>query len=132
MAEIKMEEFEAWLDSYGAAWQDGNSQATIELFSDDALYYENPFEDPMAGLDSIRLYSEGASKSQEDVSFRHEAMAVVGSKGLAHWQAAFVRIPSGHHVELDGFLMAEFDESGKCSAFREWWHRREEGSIEAA
>ncbi len=59
-------------------------------------------------------------------------MAVLGSKGLAQWQATFVRIPFGNHVELDGFLMAEFDGAGMCSVFREWWHRREEGSIEAA
>lgn len=127
-----MDGFSAWLDAYGAAWKAGNSQATIELFSDDAAYYENPFEDPMTGLDAIRRYSERAGESQEDVSFRYEAMAVVEGKGLAHWQATFVRIPSGNHVALDGFLMAEFDDAGKCSVFREWWHRLEQGSIEAA
>ncbi len=132
MPEISMDDFRAWLDAYGAAWRDGDAQATIELFSDDAVYYENPFEDPMAGLDAIRQYSEGAGESQRDVRFQYEAMAVADSKGLAQWQATFVRIPSGNHVELDGFLMAEFDDAGKCSVFREWWHRREEGSIEAA
>jgi catechol 2,3-dioxygenase-like lactoylglutathione lyase family enzyme len=28
-------------------------------------------------------------------------------------------------VELDGILSADFDALGRCTAFREWWHRRE-------
>ena len=133
MAEISMDEFREWLDAYGAAWQDGDAQAAHNLFTDDAEYYETPFGNPMVGRDAIRRYwSEGAGESQEGVRFLHEAIAVLESKGFAQWQATFVRIPSGNHVELDGFLMAEFDGAGKCSVFREWWHRREEGSIEAA
>ncbi len=133
MAELSMVAFRAWLDAYGAAWQDGDAQATFDLFADNAVYYENPFEDPMAGQDAIRRYwSEGAGDSQRDVHFLHEPIAVSESKGLAQCQATFVRNPSGTHVELDGFLMAEFDDAGMCSVFREWWHRREEGSIEAA
>jgi hypothetical protein len=133
MAEIPIDEFRGWLDAYGAAWQDGDAQAAIDLFTDDAEYYENPFEDPLVGKSAIRRYwSEGAGESQSDVVFLHEAMAVVERKGLAQWQATFVRIPSGNHVELNGFLIAEFDGAGKCSVFREWWHRREEDSVEAA
>ncbi len=126
MAELSVDEFKEWLDSYGAAWQDGDAQAAIDLFTDDAEYYETPFDDPMVGRDAIQRYwSEGAGESQKDVRFLHETMTVVGAKGLARWQATFVRIPSGNHVVLDGFLMAEFDGEAKCSVFREWWHRRE-------
>jgi ketosteroid isomerase-like protein len=131
--ELDIDNFNRWLDAYGAAWQDGDAEAAMALFAMDAEYYENPFDDPMVGKDAIhRYWSDGAGESQRDVRFVHEAIAVVESTGLAHWQAAFVRIPSGNHVELDGFLMAEFDASGRCAVFREWWHRREEGAIEAA
>ena len=133
MAEMSFGDFEKWLVSYGAAWQMGDAQAAIRLFADDAKYYENPFADPMVGKDAIhRYWSEGAGESQKDVQFTHRAIAVVEGKGLAHWRATFVRVPSGNQVELDGFLMAEFDASGKCVVFQEWWHRREQGSVEAA
>jgi hypothetical protein len=133
MAKISFDDFEKWLLSYGAAWQSGDAQAAIRLFADDAMYYENPFADPMVGIDAIhRYWSEGAGESQKDVCFTHRAIAVVEGKGLAHWRATFVRVPSGNQVELDGFLMAEFDAHGKCLVFREWWHRREHGSVEAA
>lgn len=133
MSELSPGGFEAWLVKYGAAWQTGDADAVITLFTDDARYYENPFADPMVGRNAIRRYwSEGAGESQKDVRFTHRAIAVTGGKGLAQWQASFVRVPSGSQVELDGFLTADFDTSGKCSVFREWWHRREKGSIEAA
>lgn len=130
MALFLRNEFEKWLDAYGAAWQAGDAQAAIELFADDAEYYETPFDDPMIGKDAISQYwTEGAGKSQKDVHFSYEPLAVVENVGLARWRASFVRIPSGNQVELDGFLLAEFDGGGKCSVFREWWHRREsEGS----
>ena len=84
MATIPLHEFENWLGEYGAAWQPGNAQAAIELFTDDAKYYESPFDDPMIGKDAIRRYwSEGAGESQKDVRFSHEAVEVVESKGLA-------------------------------------------------
>ena len=133
MAAISFELFEKWLASYGVAWESGDAGAAIRLFADDSKYYENPFADPMVGRDAIRRYwSEGAGESQKDVQFTHRAIAVVEDTGLAHWGATFVRVPSGNRVELDGLLMAVFDASGKCIVFREWWHRREQGSVEAA
>jgi hypothetical protein len=133
MAVISFHDFEKWLVSYGAAWQSGDAEAAIRLFADNAEYHENPFGDPMVGKDAIhRYWSDGAGESQKDVQFTYRAIAVVERKGLAHWSASFIRVPSGNQVELDRFLMAEFDVSGKCIVFREWWHRREQGSIEAA
>ena len=133
MPAISMQEFEKWLDAYGAAWQDGDAEAATDLFADEAEYYETPFDDPMIGRDTIHRYCAGAGDSQKDVRFLHESMAVVDSKGFARWQATFVRIPSGNHIELDGFLMAQFDGTGKCSVFREWWHRREtESSLDSS
>ena len=126
---ISLNKFEKWLDAYGAAWQSGDANAAIKLFTEDASYHETPFDEPMVGLDAIRQYwSEGAGESHKDVSFMYQGAVVVEDRGLAQWQANFVRIPSGNQVELDGFFMATFDAAGKCSVFREWWHRRERAS----
>jgi len=121
-----MEVFERWLEAYGAAWRGGDAEAAVGLFTDDARYHETPFDDPMVGRDAIfRYWTQGAGESQRAVDFSHVPLAVVEDAGLARWRASFVRVPSGNRVELDGFLMAEFVEGGRCSVFREWWHRRE-------
>lgn len=120
--------FEGWLRAYQRAWETGDPDAAVALFADDAAYYETPFDEPMVGAEAIRRYwSEGAEQAQADVRFRYTILSTAGRTGVARWSAAFERVPSGVGVELDGVLAAEFDTSGRCQAFGEWWHRRESG-----
>jgi hypothetical protein len=126
MTVLSMREFENWLDAYFSAWQAGDADAAVELFSDDAQYHETPFDGLMVGREAIhRYWHEGAGEAQKDVHYSYSALAIVENSGLARWQASFARVPSGRYVELDGFLMAEFSTAKHCSVFREWWHRRE-------
>lgn len=115
-----------WLDAYGEAWIAGDPEAAARLFAPDARYHETPFDEPMIGREAIhRYWAEGARDAQEQVRFSHDVVAVVGDAGVARWRATFTRVPSGRRVELDGVLLAEFDREGRCTVFREWWHRRE-------
>jgi hypothetical protein len=127
--EIDHTAFEEWLLAYGRAWETGNPDAVAALFTPDAAYYETPFDEPMVGAEAIRRYwSQGAEQAQKDVRFGFLILSIAGRMGIAKWQASFERIPSGVGVELDGILTAEFDQSGRCRVFREWWHRLERGS----
>ena len=126
MSAMTSSDFEDWLDKYGQAWERGDAEGAIRLFTDNANYYETPFDNPMIGHEVIRKYwSEGAGQSQKDVQFSYQILAVGEDFGIARWQAKFVRVPSGNQVSLDGVLVSSFDEQGKCKVFREWWHRVE-------
>ncbi len=126
MSAITLRDFEDWLDKYGQAWERGDAERVIRLFTDDANYYETPFDKPMNGHEAIhRYWSEGAGQSQKDVQFSAQILAVGEDFGIARWQAKLVRVPSGKQVALDGVLLASLDEWGKCKVFREWWHRIE-------
>lgn len=126
MPAINSSDFADWLDEYGQAWEYGDAEHAIRLFTEDAYYYETPFDSPMKGHEAIRRYwNEGAGQSQKDVQFSAQVLAVGEDFGIALWQAKFVRVPSGKQVSLDGVLLASFDERGKCKIFREWWHRIE-------
>ena len=130
MKEYRLEPsaFDRWLGEYGKAWQTGDPDAVNRLFAGNAAYYETPFDEPMVGTDAIWQYwSEGAGKSQKNVRFSYDIISTVRHTGIAHWKATFERIPIGSKVEIDGILMAEFDEQGMCRVFSEWWHRREGG-----
>ncbi len=129
MTKLNFDVFIKWLDAYGTAWQTGDPEAAVAIFSEDAKYYETPFDEPMVGKKAIYNYwREGAGQSQRDVHFMYQALSVVGNRGVAQWQANFVRVPSSIFVELDGILIADFDEAGQCTVFREWWHRQETDS----
>lgn len=119
-------QFRAWLDAYGLAWQQGDAKAVMALFAPGASYHETPFDPPLVGLDAIHDYwKAGAGQSQADVVFNYDVLSVAGDLGLAHWRATFVRLPAGAAVRLDGALAARFDSGGRCTEFREWWHRQE-------
>ncbi len=125
MKSLTLNGFRKWLDMYGKASEDGDPKAAAELFSQNAEYYETPFDDPMIGQDGVYRYWSGSAQALKDVQFSYEILAVKENSGIARWQAKFVSVRSGSHVALDGVLLAEFDEQGKCSIFREWWHRQE-------
>jgi len=123
---IAPQAFGSWLRRYGEAWIAGDPQAALLLFTDDAAYYETPFEPPIVGRDEIRRYwTEGAQDSQRNVTFAAQPIVQDGDTAYARWQATFVRLPAGSFVELDGILAASFAPDGRCCEFREWWHRRE-------
>ena len=66
-----------WLDRYGEAWVNGNPDQAVALFTNTATYRETPFDQPMNGHREIRSYwQEGASDSQEDVSFSSQVWAI--------------------------------------------------------
>jgi hypothetical protein len=114
-----------WLDAYGRAWESGDAAGAAALYSDDVKYYETPFDEPDCGIEAVYGYCKEAADSQRDVRFWHEPLGVKDNVGIARWGATFVRVPSGISVELDGIFVLTFDEHGKCSELREWWHRRE-------
>jgi hypothetical protein len=75
--------------------------------------------------DAFRQWLNGAQEGQTDVCFEATPILLQADTGWARWKATFRRVPTGATVELDGVLEAFFDGQGRCSIFREWWHRRE-------
>ncbi|MGW8249573.1 MAG: hypothetical protein ACWGO1_02940 [Anaerolineales bacterium] len=49
--------------------------------------------------------------------------------GIAHWRSKFTDIRSGRCFALDCLFLVEFDDQGKCSVFREWWHLKANGFV---
>jgi ketosteroid isomerase-like protein len=113
------------LDAYGRAWETFDGDAWVGLFTDDAVYREDPFEAPLVGHLALRAYLGDAARSQRDVEFTVERHWVVGPTVLAAWHASFTRRSTNEHVRLAGFMTLEMAPDGRIERFREWWHRRE-------
>lgn len=122
---MKRRDFEQWLDAYGRAWESQDPVLTRDLFTEDAVYCENPFDEPLRGRGAIERYAAEAAGAQENVAFRYQVLALTEGGGIARWGAAFRRVPSGVEVELDGIFLVSLNSEGLCSRFEEWWHRRE-------
>jgi uncharacterized protein (TIGR02246 family) len=110
----------AWLDAYGAAWTAKDAEAAAALFTPDATYHENTFEEPMRGQDEIRAYWEAVTAGQEDIVFSHELWSVADDVAIAHWTAEFT-VPDGSRAKLDGVFHLAFAGPGTVAHLREWW-----------
>lgn len=100
-------------------------QGIKELYSPDVLYYWTPFDEPKRGLEEITAASHEASSRQEKIEFSYEVLAVKGNRGWARWSCSFVRVSTRRKVHIDGILQSTFDDDGRCTEFREWWHSDE-------
>ncbi len=94
------------------------------LCAENVLYYEDPFAEPLEGRTAVREIWEEVPKTQKDIRFTFDIMAVHGQMGIAHWSASYTKISSGKRVPLDGVFVVTLDEKGLCSEFRMWWNSK--------
>lgn len=118
------EEFKSWLDAYGRAWETRDANAATELFAEDAAYHETPFVEPMRGRAEILAYWSHIDRSQEQIRFGYELLAIADQDGIAHWWVSFTRIPERARVSLDGIFLVTLNAEGRCTTLREWWQRK--------
>jgi hypothetical protein len=117
--------FASWLSAYGRAWESRDPRAAAELFAEHGSYQVTPFVPPLCGHEAIFEYWVGVSRTEEDIHFGFDVLAVNTDFGVAHWWASFVRIPPGLKTKLDGVFVISLDAAGRCSSLREWWHKEQ-------
>lgn len=126
MKPLELEIFNKWMETYGKASRENDPQASANLFTQDAQYYESPFNEPLIGREYIYQYwSKGARKLKEKEA-AYEILAIRDNLGIARWRSEFTVTESGKRFALDCVFVVEFNEDGLCQTFREWWHIQEE------
>jgi hypothetical protein len=115
---------DSWLGAYKRAWEGRDPKAAANLFTADATYHETPFDEPSRGRKGILDYWSEVPRTQEGIEFSYEVLATTEAGGVAHWRSEFTSLPSRSAVDLDGILLVKLDADGKCTEFREWWHKR--------
>jgi SnoaL-like domain len=122
---MNRESFQHWLENYGRAWQQLDARAAAELYAQGATYQETPFVEPLRGREEIFKYWLNVCRTQQDVHFEFEILAVTPESGLARWRAGFLRTPPGKRLALDGIFLVSLDAENRATSLREWWVRRE-------
>jgi hypothetical protein len=117
--------FKSWLEAYGRAWQDRNAQAAADLFAEDGTYQVTPFVEPMRGRPAIFEYWSNVARTEQDIQFGYEILAVTQESGIARWWGSFLIVPQGLQTKLDGIFLIALDADGRCRSLREWWHKEQ-------
>ncbi len=112
-------EVEAWAEAYRQAWEAADSKAAAELFTEDASYRDNIFEEPHRGRDGIERYWTNVTAAQSEATVRMGAPFVDGRRAVIEfWTTMLV---DGDELTLPGALLLRFDDDGLCEDLREYW-----------
>jgi hypothetical protein len=111
----------AWLDRYVAAWQTYSPADIESLFTADAVYYPEPYSEPLRGAAAI---ADAWLESRDpDGSWRasYGAVSACGDTGVGSGTSSYLG-PNGavDRIYHNVFVLT-LDGDGRCSEYREWY-----------
>ena len=113
-----------WLAAYRTAWLQRDADAAAALFTEDATYAEQPYQDAFAGPAAVREYWARVTATQSNIEMRYGTPITVGNRTAVEWWTTLVN--DGAPITLAGAFILTFDASGRCRSLREYLavHRR--------
>ena len=108
-----------WLERYRRAWIDRDADAAADLFTDDAIYREHPFETPFVGREAIRQYWFTVTRPQSSIELRYGTPIAAGHRVAVEWWANVLK--DGAPLTLAGEFLLVFADDGRCRELREYW-----------
>ena len=111
---------DGWVEGYRLAWQNRDAKAAASLFTHDATYRSNIFEDAHLGRAGVEAYWKSTTSTQSDVRVRMGRPFVDGPRvSVEFWTNMKV---DNEEVTLPGCLLLDFDDNWLCHGLREYWH----------
>lgn len=108
-----------WVESYRLAWENRDAEAAASLFTPDATYRDNIYEEPHHGQAGVEGYWRSVTESQTEIRVRMGTPFVDGHRvAVEFWTNMKV---DGEETTLPGCLLLEFDDSWLCRRLREYW-----------
>jgi hypothetical protein len=119
-----------WLDAYVQAWLSYDPAEIGALFSEDAVCYYHPYDEPARGrAEIVASWIEPPRRDPEGMyDGAYEPLAIEGDLAVAHGRSRYFN-PDGAggrtlRTEFDNIFVMRFDDAGRCAEFREWYMER--------
>jgi ketosteroid isomerase-like protein len=112
-----------WLEAYVKAWESYSPEAIGALFSEDAIYFFHPFEEPVRGRKAI---VESWLKDQDPpgtFEATYAPIAVDGNIAVVQGRSRYFKDSTRSELtrQWDNVFVIEFDDAGRCRSFSEWF-----------
>ena len=72
--------YDEWLERYRKAWIERDADLAGSLFTEDAIYREQPFQKPFVGRDAIRQYWYTVTRGQSAIELTYGAPVSAGHR----------------------------------------------------
>ena len=114
----------AWLDGYSQAWGTYDPEQIGALFSEDAEYHYDPFQQPVRGRDAI--VADWLKDRDKAGTFegRYRPVLVAGDQAVARGYSRYFDTNGAVRDEYDNLFLLRFDADGRCAEYREWYMRK--------
>jgi ketosteroid isomerase-like protein len=112
-----MDRFKEWVDRYRKAWETNDPDDIGSLFTDDALYFTEPYAEPKRGRAAIVADWIERKDEPGDTEWDSRVIAVDGDVGFVQGTAEYKTEPPRTYSNLWVIKL----EGERCAEFTEWW-----------
>jgi hypothetical protein len=117
------EQFENWFNKLIDVWESKNPNGVLELVAEEFIWHDAPFDKPIITKEAL-VQEWQSILNHDEIKVAYQILSIENNIGIAHWHAAFTRLPSKENAELDGIYQAILDENGKCTEFHQWYNSK--------
>jgi ketosteroid isomerase-like protein len=111
-----------WLEDYVRAWQSYDPAAIGALFSEEATYRYNPYDEPMRGREAIVASWLEDRDEPNTYTAEYKPLAVDGDIAVANGRSLYYEADGATlKKQYDNIFVMRFDEQGRCVDFCEWF-----------
>jgi ketosteroid isomerase-like protein len=110
------------INRFEEGWSRGDPNLLASLFTENAVFLETPFSEPLRGLQAIRRYWSDVPVNQAEIKVTTGEIYAAGPWFSTEFKATFRRRRTGEWVEARGAIFCE-TEGEKISEMRMYWHR---------
>ncbi len=110
------EQLQAWLDAYVDAWRSYEPEAIGALFSEDATYAYEPWDEPLRGRDAIVEGWLGDRDEPGSWEARYEPLMIAGDQAVATGESRYAEGRT-----FANLFVLRFAADGRCAGLVEWY-----------
>lgn len=114
---MAVDRFSDWVERYRVAWSSNDPDDIGSLFTDDAVYFTEPYAVPRKGREAIAKDWIERKDEPGDTEWSYEVIATDGDLGFVQGTAVYKTDPPHTYSNLWVIRLV----GDKCSEFTEWW-----------
>jgi ketosteroid isomerase-like protein len=117
------EDVGVWLGRYVDAWT-SNDRSEIEgLFTPDAVYHAEPYDEPLVGATAIAEAWLAEPDEPWMWAATYAPLLVSGNVGVGAGTSTYYAVGGAVENVFHNIFVLTFAEDGRCSEYREWYMR---------
>jgi ketosteroid isomerase-like protein len=115
---VTREQVAKWVSAYERAWRTAGTAALADIFSQDAVYRQGPYDEPVRDLPAVgQMWEQQRDGPAEVFTMTSDIVAVDGDTAVVR---AEVRYGEPTSQEFRDLWVIRFAADGRCSSFEEW------------